>query len=49
VIELTIHNLITQEAVAVAMSGKEGKGVIVNTINEDSLRYGTTKREVMRR
>ncbi len=48
-IELTIHNFITSEAVAMAMSGREGKGVILNVINEDSLRYGVTKREVVRR
>jgi hypothetical protein len=44
--EITIHNLITPEAVAMAMSGQEGKGVIVNVINTDALRNGTTRRTI---
>ncbi|MFA5038409.1 MAG: hypothetical protein WC732_01870 [Candidatus Omnitrophota bacterium] len=46
---IEIHNFITPEAVARAMSGREGKGVIVNVIDENSLRYGVIKREVVRR
>ncbi len=46
--EIVIHNIITPEAIALAMSGREGKNVIVNAINEDSLRNGVT-REVIRR
>jgi hypothetical protein len=48
-IELTIVNQITPEAVATAMSGKEGQGVIVNTINTDALRNGTTRKTIRRR
>lgn len=46
---LTIYNMITPEAVAAAMSGKEGEGVIVNTINLNSLRNGVIRREVVKR
>lgn len=46
---LTIYNMITNEAVAMAMSSKEGKGVIVNVINLDSLRNGVIRREVKTR
>lgn len=46
---LTIYNLITNEAIAMAMASKEGAGVIVNTINLDSLRNGVTRREVKNR
>jgi hypothetical protein len=48
-IELTIVNQITPEAVATAMSGKEGQGVIVNTINTDALRNGTTRKTIRRK
>jgi hypothetical protein len=48
-IELTIVNQITPEAVATAMSGKEGQGVIVNTINIDALRNGTTRKTIRRK
>lgn len=48
-IALTLYNLITPEAVAQAMASKEGEGVIVNTINQDSLRNGIIRREVIRR
>ena len=44
-----IVNVITPEAVALAMSGKEGKRVIVNVMNEDSIRNGIVRREVVRR
>lgn len=47
--QLTIYNLITPEAVAQSMSGREGKQVIVNVINSDSLRNGVIRREVGRR
>ncbi len=47
--KLTIYNMITPEAVAAAMSGKEGEGVIVNTINLNSLRNGVIRREVVKR
>jgi hypothetical protein len=46
---LTIYNMITNEAVAAAMAGKEGSGVIVNTINMNSLRNGVVRREVVKR
>jgi len=46
---LTIYNLITPEAIAAAMAGKEGEGVIVNAININSLRNGIVRREVKRR
>lgn len=49
VIQLTIHNAITSEAVATAMSMREGQDVIINTINVDSLRNGVVRREVKRR
>jgi hypothetical protein len=49
VIELTIINQITPEAVATAMSGKEGKGVIVNMIDVDALRNGSSRRTIRRR
>jgi TP901 family phage tail tape measure protein len=46
---IEIHNYITPEAVAMAMSGREGEGVIVNIINRDSLRNGIIRRETVRR
>lgn len=46
---LTIHNLITPEAVASAVQTREGERAVVNIINKDSLRNGTTRREVSRR
>ena len=46
---VTIYNLITPEAVAAAMSGKEGNGVIINVVNQNSLRNGVIRREVKRR
>jgi len=48
-IPLTIYNLITPEAIASAMAGKEGENVIVNVINVNSLRNGIVRREVKRR
>jgi len=48
-IELKIFNMITPEAIATAMSGKEGEGVVVNAINRNSLRNGVVRREVKRR
>lgn len=47
--KLTIYNMITSEAVAMAMQSKEGEGVIVNTINLNSLRNGVIRREVVKR
>lgn len=47
--KLTIYNMITPEAVAMAMRSKEGEGVIVNAINIDSLRNGVIRREVVKR
>ena len=44
-----IHNFITPQAIAQAMASREGKGVIVNVIDENSLRYGVVKREVVKR
>ena len=46
---VTIYNAITSEAVAQAMAGREGEGVIVNIINSNSLRNGVVRREVVRR
>jgi TP901 family phage tail tape measure protein len=46
---IEIHNYITPEAVAMAMSGREGENVIVNVINRDSLRNGIIRRETVRR
>ncbi len=46
---VTIQNLITPEAVAMAMSGKEGEGVIVNVIDSKSLRNGSTRRTIQAR
>jgi len=48
-IELTIHNLITPEAIAMAMSSNEGEGVIVNVIDSNSLRSGGSRRAIRRR
>lgn len=48
-LQLTIINQITPEAVATAMSGKEGSGVIVNTIDTNALRNGSTRRTIRRR
>jgi hypothetical protein len=47
--QLVIYNLITPEAIAASMAGKEGEGVIVNAININSLRNGVVRREVKRR
>ncbi len=49
VIQLTIQNYVTPEAIAAAMSGKEGRGVIVNVIDQNSLRNGVIRREVKTR
>ena len=46
---ITIYNMITPEAIAMAMSGREGEGVIVNVINLNSLRNGVIRREAVRR
>jgi len=46
---ITIYNMIAPEAVASAMSGKEGTGVIVNAINLNSMRNGIIRREVKNR
>lgn len=46
---VTIYNMITPEAVAMAMAGREGEGVIVNVINTNSLRNGIVRREVKHR
>ena len=45
-IQLTILNQITPEAIAAAMSGPEGQGVIVNTINMDALNNGKVRRTI---
>jgi len=45
---LTIYNLITPEAVAQAMSGREGKNVIVNVIDTNSLRGGSIRKAIQR-
>ena len=47
--KLTIYNMITSEAIAMAMQSKEGEGVIINTINLNSLRNGVIRREVVKR
>jgi len=47
-IPLTIYNLITPEAIAQAMAGKEGKGVIVNVIDANSARGGLVRRMIKR-
>jgi len=47
--ELTIINQITPEAVATAMSGQEGFNVIVNTIDTNALRNGSTRRTIRRK
>ena len=49
VIQLTLHNNITPEAIAAGMQSREGEGVIINTIDRDSLRNGVTRREITRR
>jgi hypothetical protein len=49
VIELTLHNNITPEAIAAAMSGREGAGVIVNTIDINALRNGSSRRTIRRK
>jgi lambda family phage tail tape measure protein len=46
---ISIINVITPEAVAAAMSGREGEGVIVNVIDRNSLRNGIVRREVKTR
>lgn len=46
VIVLNIQNMITPEAVAQAMSQQEGREVIVNVINMDSLQNGRTRRTI---
>jgi len=48
-IQLTLINNITPEAVATAMSGKEGNGVIVNTIDNNALRNGSSRRTIRRK
>jgi hypothetical protein len=49
VIELTLYNNITPEAIAAAMSGKEGAGVIVNTIDTNALHNGSIRRTIRRK
>jgi hypothetical protein len=49
VTQFTIHNMITSEAIAMAMASREGTNTIVNIINKDSLRNGVTRREVSKR
>lgn len=44
--ELQIVNMITPEAVAAAMAGKEGEAVIVNTINRNALKNGKTRKTI---
>lgn len=46
---LNIYNLITSEAVASAMAGKEGENVVINIINRNSLRNGMVRKEIVRR
>lgn len=46
---LTIYNLITPGAVASAMMSREGRGVVINIIDENSMRNGVIRREVNRR
>lgn len=46
---IEIYNFVTEEAIARAMSGRQGKNVVVNIINEDSLRNGSVRRNVSRR
>lgn len=46
---LTIYNLISSEAVALAMQSKAGQGVIVNVVNANSLRNGVIRKEVANR
>lgn len=48
-IEVAIANHITPEAIATAMSGQEGKGVIVNTIDINALRNGSSRRTIRRK
>ncbi|GEM_PF-7069988 len=48
-IQLTIYNLLTSEAIAAGMASKEGQSVIVNVVNENSLRNGVIRREVKTR
>lgn len=47
-IQLTIHNLLTNEAVAAAMQSRAGERTIVNVIRADSGRNGKTRRETIR-
>ena len=47
--KLEIYNMLTPAAVARAMSGKEGRGVVINIIDENSIRNGVVRREVTRR
>lgn len=49
VIQLTIQNAITTEAVAKAMESRAGQKTIVNVIRADSSMNGVTKREVQTR
>jgi hypothetical protein len=46
---LQILNVITPEAVAMAMAGKAGENVIMNIINTNSLRNGVFRTEILRR
>lgn len=46
---MQIVNIITPEAVAMAMADKAGENVILNIINTNSLRNGMFRTEVMRR
>jgi hypothetical protein len=48
-LQVTIQNLITPETVALAMSGKEGEGVIVNVIDMSSSRNQSTRRTIKAR
>jgi len=46
---IIIYNMITPEAVASAMQSKTGEGVIVNVINNNSLRNGVVRQMIQRR
>ncbi len=45
---LIIYNMITPEAVAMAMSSDHGKNVIVNTVSKDSMANGPTRKAIKR-
>ena len=45
---VVIYNMITNEAVAASMQSREGRGVIVNAVNRDSLENGVTRRTIRR-